>query len=145
MTRPRSDADHSAEVIEDYLEVALLAIDTKKPGGGIHGYSAALLLLCAVDAIGRGLGAAGGGKARLEVLNRTEFGQSLSVPEIDLLRDLYRNPLTHQARLGSDRAFMSPDADGAAFEFRAGKLALIRVPVLYRVVRDVFRRAILTP
>ncbi len=47
--------DQWITAVEQHLITAKWCIDTANHGGGILGYSAALLLLCTTDAIGHGL------------------------------------------------------------------------------------------
>lgn len=48
--------DQWVALIEDYLSLARRCIREKRADGAIpHGYSVALLLLCAIDAMGHGL------------------------------------------------------------------------------------------
>ena len=54
MTVWNDRTDLSGEVVEEYLLAAEICLNTMKPGGGVLGYPAVLLLLCVVDAIGQG-------------------------------------------------------------------------------------------
>jgi hypothetical protein len=128
--------DHSIEAIEEYLAIANVCVEGRKPDGGIWGYPAALLLLCATDAIGNGLPSSRrGGYSRLKVLNHPHFGLRLRDGQIKQLREWYRNPLAHNAQLYGD-VDMTDEPHGDPFDFKPdGSLTRIRVPVFNALVK----------
>jgi hypothetical protein len=125
---------HTCAVIDEYLTIARYCVDTVRPGGGVWGYPAALILFSATDAIGRGiLPRRRGNDARLEVLNAPPFNLTLPERKIDLLRAVYRNPLSHNGQLGHG-GIMSPLMTGEPFEFEGEHLVHLRVPVFCGLV-----------
>jgi hypothetical protein len=121
---------HTATVIDEYLSVARWCVDTDRGGGAVWGYPAALLLFSATDAIGRGLlPAITGNDARLDVLAKPPFNLALTAEQVTLLRRAYRNPLSHNAQLGTG-AVLGPDRSGPPFEFQPGDVVYIRLPPL---------------
>jgi hypothetical protein len=134
--------DSAIEAIGDYLIAAKMCIDTRKPNGSILGYPAALLLLCATDAIGQAvLPPDKKQNIRLDVLAEPPFGLMLKPEQIDNLKDWYRNWLAHSGLIAPSMG-LTPDADGEPFDFdpTSGALRFIRVPVFYAVVRDAWKR-----
>jgi hypothetical protein len=119
-----------------------MCIDTQKPNGGILGYSAALLLLCATDAIGHAvLPPDNKENIRLDVLAEPPFGLALKRDQIKNLKEWYRNWLAHSGLIAPSMG-LTPDAEGEPFDFDPinGALRFIRVPVFYAVVRDAWER-----
>jgi hypothetical protein len=132
--------DQFIEAITEYLRTAEICLHTRKPDGGLLGYSATLLLLCVTDAIGHRL-TTEGGHTRLKVLNCPDFGLALTEPQIKDLTQRYRNPLAHNGLIDPHVA-LSADTVGEPFEFEAGKLKTIRVPVFYDLVLRVWARLV---
>jgi hypothetical protein len=129
------------EIVEEFLTAAKLCVETRKADGGILGYPAILLLLSITDAIGHGLDV-GSGDTRLTVLKHPPFrellaksAQELSPKHVKNLTQWYRHMLAHSGLIAPGVA-LTPDADGAPFDFSGEELTLIRVPVLYQLVRD---------
>jgi hypothetical protein len=102
------------EALPEFIEVARVAMTTRKPAGGFYGYPAATLLLCVADAIGsyyRGnrsftMPVDGAdrfidseGYRHLFILNSTLYGQTLAEREIRAIYEAFRNPLAHNACL----------------------------------------------
>lgn len=133
--------DLAIEAIGDYLVAAKVCVDTRKPNGGILGYPAALLLLCATDAIGHAVLPDNGEFTRLDVLAELPFGLTLKPDQIRNLKDWYRNWLAHSGLIAPGVG-LTPDAHGEPFDFdpTSGALRFIRVPVFYAVVRDAWER-----
>jgi hypothetical protein len=121
----------TAEVIEEYLDIAKLCIATKKQDGGIYGYPATLLLFCVIEALGRSLTA---GKEPFRVLNGTPFNCRLNNTQVKQLKQWYRNPLAHNGMIAPG-VCLSPEERGDAFRFAADEPVLIRVKSLYDLVR----------
>jgi hypothetical protein len=128
--------DLSVEIIEEYLTAAKACIDTRKTEGGILGYPATLLLLCATDAIGHGLLPPDNQRnTRLDVLQQGPFSLGLSDTQITNLAHWYRHLLAHTGTMAPG-AFLTPETQGKPFEFDMnGALTMIRVPVLYDAVK----------
>jgi hypothetical protein len=119
----------AAEVIDEYLRASQLCLEDTKPDGGCLGYTATLLLFCAVNALGSYLA---GDKVEIQgkqhritdgepfrVLNHACFGLSLSHHEIKQLESSYRNALAHNAMI--EPAALLFAIDGVApFEFKSG-------------------------
>jgi len=131
----------SFAVIEEYLTTAKMCIDTPKPGGGFLGYPATLLLLCVVDSIGNALLPDNRRSTRLDILLYPPFSiPTLKVDQIEDLTHWYRNSLAHTATLPAN-VVLETQADGQPFDFDTNDaLTLIRVPVLYDVVRQAWNR-----
>jgi hypothetical protein len=123
------------QAIGEYLTIAGTCVP---PSGDVRGYSATLLLLCAIDAIGNGLLSPVHRKwCRLDVLADPggPFGLPLNKDQIDNLTHWYRNLLVHTGTMAPG-SFLDPARQGAPFDFDANDaLRLIRVPVLYEVVK----------
>ncbi len=144
--------------IEEYLStVSDYCLDKSRHGGRIKGYSAALLLLCAADAMGHGLLTPNGQFTRLDVLLDLPFDKTvlqLDPPKIKSLTKLYRHKLVHTGMM-MPNAFLR-DEQGAPFEFdengvtpslvehnkrllNGPTLRSIRVPALYDAVEAAWR------
>lgn len=132
--------DLSVEVLCEYLAAAKMCTDTRKPSGGILGYPAAVLLLCAIDAIGHGLLPGNGKFTRLDVLKGPPFNLDISDAQIDNLANWYRHSLVHAATIAPG-AFLTPDTEGEPFDFDGnGAPIVVRVPVLYEIVRAAWEK-----
>jgi hypothetical protein len=127
------------EVITEYLTAAKICLFTRKPDGGLLGYSATLLLLCVTDAIGQRL-TSKGRNTRLNVLNCSHFGLHLTKRQIKELAELYRHPLAHKGQMDLTVS-LSADTTGEPFDFKA-KPAVIRVPVFYSLVELAWMRLV---
>ena len=126
--------DLSEAVIEEYLISVETCLD-KRRKRGLLGYPATLLLLCTIDAMGHGLLPANGQKTRLDVLTQSPFNLKLTPTQVDNLTSWYRHLLAHTATMAPN-AFLLPDTQGQPFDFdTSGALTVIRVPVLYKVVK----------
>lgn len=125
--------DLATQVIEQFLVVAQMCVETRTEDGGILGYPAILLLLAAVDAIGHGLKAKGG-DTRLSVLTHSEFGQDLKPQQIKNLTHWYRHMLAHNGLIAPGVA-LTDETEGEPFCFTGEELTLIRVPVLCKLIR----------
>jgi hypothetical protein len=124
-------------VIDDYLTVAEMICG----GGCRQGYSAVLLLLCAIDAMGNGLLAEKPRKwCRLDVLAESPFDVKLTGDQIQNLTEWYRHLLVHTGTMAVGVDLVS-ERQGAPFDFDA-KTALtrIRVPVLYEAVKRAWKQ-----
>lgn len=132
-------SDLKKEVVEDYLTVAAICVDTLKGDGSIHGYAATLLLMATLDAMGHAL-CVGSGYTLLSVLRHPPFkalldarGQQLTVSHIGELTNCYRRLLGH-AGLMTPNVALTPDRQDPPFDFSGGQLAVIRVPALLDLV-----------
>lgn len=126
--------------IDEYLLAAGICIRTSKPGGGILGYPAALLLLCAADAIGQGALPNNRKDTRLDVLGNPLFGQVLTYAQADQVTKWYRHLLAHSATMAAG-VHLEPDAVGEPFEFDTTDApVLIRVGALHRIVSAAWAR-----
>jgi len=133
--------EQAIEAIDEYLIAARACIDTRKPDGGILGYPAALLLLCATDAIGHGvLQPKNGQHTRLDVLKQSPFNLHLTDGQVGNITRWYRHLLAHNGTIAVG-VFMEPDTQGQPFDFdRSGAPMLIRVPVFYGIVEGAWQR-----
>jgi hypothetical protein len=121
----------TAEVIEEYLDIAKVCIVTKKQDGGIYGYPATLLLFCVINALGESLRK---DNEPFQVLTQPPFNCNLSRDQIKKLEMWYRNLLAHNGMIAPG-ACLSPDECGDAFVFVATEPIEIRVKPLYDLVR----------
>jgi hypothetical protein len=126
----------TAEVIEEYLNIANLCIATKKQDGGIYGYPATLPLFCVINAIGSSLIA---GNEPFHVLKQAPFNCGLDDREIKRLEKWHRNLLVHNGMIAPGTC-LSPDDSGAPFTFRSEEPVLIRVKPLYNLVRSAWEQ-----
>jgi hypothetical protein len=128
--------DLAIESISECLDAAKLLIDHRKPDGGMMGYAALLLLFSVTDAIGHHLLKTGDGETWFDVLNRPEFGLSLSRAKLDNLKRWYRHPLAHAASIAPGVTISSKD-EGDPFDFE-GSPVTVRVVVFYELVKRVW-------
>jgi len=136
----KSLREQAIGVIDEYLRAADICIKTAKPGGGILGYPAALLLLCATDAIGHGALPDNGQFTRLDVLADPLFGPALSADQARQVKNWYRHLLAHTGTMALG-VHLEPDAQGLPFDFDStGAPVLIRVGKLHEVVRSAWGR-----
>ena len=126
----------TVEVIEEYLDIANLCINTKKPDGGIYGYPATLLLFCVIEALGTGLRK---DKNPFQVLREPPFNCTLSFDQVKDLKEWYRNPLAHNGMIVPGIC-LSPEDSGAPFTFSSNQPVLIRVKSLYDLVHGAWRQ-----
>jgi hypothetical protein len=127
-------------VIDEYLTAADICIKTSKPVGGILGYPATLLLLCATDAIGHGVLPDNGEFTRLDVLAEPLFGPALSPVQARQVKNWYRHLLAHTGTMVRG-VHLEPDAQGPPFEFdTTGAPILIRVGKLHEFVSRAWRQ-----
>jgi hypothetical protein len=117
------------EAIEEHLFVAEWCISNHKADGGIYGYSAATLLLCVVEAIGRCLRP---GNEPFHILSDDPFNLKLSVEEIKQIETWYRNLLMHNAIMAPG-VWMTSEDTGNPIE--TGAPVNIRVKPLFALVR----------
>lgn len=126
----------TAEVIEEYLDIANLCIATTKQDGGIYGYPATLLLLCVINALGSSLIV---GNEPFRVLKEAPFNCRLDNRQIKQLEQWYRNLLAHNGMIAPGTC-LSPEDRGAPFAFSSDEPVLIRVKSLYNLVRDAWEQ-----
>ena len=122
----------SKEAIEEYLAVAYYCLNTEKPGGGIYGYPAVLLLFLVTEALSNYR--AGNNYELLK-----EIFPTLNDEQIKCLRDWYRHPLTHQAVI-MPGSMLSPELVGDPVELNQGEPTLIRVIPFYNAVLDIWKK-----
>ena len=115
------------EALPEYVDMAGIAIKTRKENGGVHGFPAALLLFAVVDAIGsyyrysdlrvpvdgRTLAINGDDWRHFLVLNSPLYGQTLTESQLKSLYSQFRNPLTHNAGLRPGTALAVGDLSDA--------------------------------
>jgi len=126
----------TAEVIEEYLNIANLCIATKKQDGGIYGYPATLLLFCVINALGYSLIA---GNEPFRVLKEVPFNCTLDNRQVKQLEQWYRNLLAHNGMIAPGTC-LSPEDGGAPFTFSSDEPVIIRVKSLYSLVRDAWEQ-----
>lgn len=111
------------ESLKEMLEVADYCInfDKRKAGwrmSGCYGYPAAILLLAIVDSIGAHV--KGGGadtKKHFEILNDPDwYDLRLSAGAMEVLRNDYRNKLTHESIVGANLFLNIGDAENKVLE-----------------------------
>ena len=117
------------EAVEEHLCVAEWCISNHKADGGIYGYSAATLLFCVVEAIGRCLRR---DREPFQILSVNPFNLKLSITEIGQIKTWYRNLLMHNAIIAPGVCMTSEDT-GNPIEM--GKPVTIRVKPLFALVR----------
>jgi len=125
-----NSADLSAEVIDEYIELARLGLDFQKPDGGCLGYPSTLLLFCVIDALSNHLRFE---PHSLGVLNHEVFSLNLSPDQIENLKIWYRHPLAHNGMIAPG-TILTPEPDGNAIELVNGEPVKIRVKPLFRLV-----------
>lgn len=128
----------SVEVIEEYLSTVTMCLNHRKADGGCFGYSATLLLFCAVDALGGYLAldkSNGIPKGEpFQVLNHPLFGLTLTTDQIKRLEWWYRNGLAHNASLPPGTCLTGEE--GQPFDFAVnGDPINIRVFSFHRLVK----------
>lgn len=134
MAAEKSLREQAIGVIDEYLRAADICIKTAKPGGGILGYPAVLLLLCATDAIGHGVLPSNEEFTRLDVLADPLFGPALLPDQVKKVKNWYRHLLAHTGTMALG-VHLEPDAHGLPFEFdTTGAPVLIRVGKLHEIV-----------
>lgn len=126
----------SIDAIEEYLEIAKVSIDRRKPDGGIYGYPAALLLFCVIDALGASLTT---GNEHFMVLKQSPFNCKLDNQQVKSLEKWYRNPLAHNAMIAPG-VCLSPEDGADPFHFDRNEPVLIRVTALYNLVNTAWRQ-----
>jgi hypothetical protein len=126
----------AVEVIEEYLEVAKMCIDARKQDGGIHGYSATLLLFCVINALGASLLK---GNEPFQILMKPPFNCNLSMDQVKKLEIWYRNLLAHNGMIAPG-VLLSPEDGAKAFHFEHDEPVLIRVRSLYSLVRAAWQQ-----
>lgn len=135
----------SAEVIDEYLTTVEGCLGHRKPDGGCLGYPSVLLLFCTVEALGNYLAPK---NHPFRVLNHPSFGLNLRHDQIDKLVTWYRHLLAHAALIAPG-TYITPEADGAPFEFLpGGEPSKIRVIPFYKMVKAgwaAFNKSLLKP
>ena len=140
MAAEKSLREQAIGVIDEYLRAADICIKTAKPGGGILGYPAALLLLCATDAIGHGVLSDNREFTRLDVLADPLFGRALTLDQARQVKKWYRHLLAHTGTMALG-VHLEPDGQGPPFEFdTTGAPVLIRVGNLHEIVSNAWRQ-----
>jgi hypothetical protein len=137
MTVVYNPKDQWIQIIEDYLTIAKACIEAKADESIPNGYSATLLLLCAIDSIGHGLLHIDNGQScRLDVLIQPPFDPKLNISSLQVknLTDFFRNGLAHVGVMAPN-VFLSPE-QGNPFAFdQNAMLTGISVPSLYGIVK----------
>ncbi len=77
----------ATEAIEEHLAVAEHCVNTVKPGGGVYGFTAVLLLFSVVDALSNYLEYPKNSLGALKILD-----PKLSDAEVRSLKNWFRNP-----------------------------------------------------
>lgn len=140
MAKERSPEQQAIGVIDEYLTAADMCIGTLKPDGGILGYPAVLLLLCATDAISHGVLPPSRDFTRLDVLADPLFGPALAANQARQLKNWYRHLLAHTGTMAVG-VHLEPDTQGQPFEFDAsGAPVLIRVGKFREIVSSAWAR-----
>lgn len=135
------------EAIDEYLTAAAKCIEFRKPDSGCLGFPAALLLLCAVNALGTYLRDEMvniDGKEQpitkgqpFRVLNHPLLGQKLSMAQIKRVEHAYRNALAHEALMWPGH-WLTPAPTAPPFSFQGEQIS-ISVPSLYAAVKFAWR------
>jgi len=126
--------DLSIEIIDEYLQAARACLETHKPDGGLLGYPAMLLLLCATDAMSHGQSQRSKPYTQLDVLNDPPLSLGLTKPQLGNLLKWFRDGLCHLALMVRNVTLL-PDRNGLPFEFsRSDALVGVRVPVFFESV-----------
>ena len=125
-----NSANLSAEVIEEYIELARRGLDFQKPDGGCLGYPSTLLLFCVIDSLSNHLGLE---PNSLGVLNHQIFGLNLTPDQIESLKIWYRHPLAHNGMIAPG-TILTEESEGNAIELVNGEPVRIRVRPLFSLV-----------
>jgi hypothetical protein len=142
LAQERSQREQAIGVIDEYLMAADICIKKVKPDGGVLGYPAALLLLCAVDAIGHGVLPPNDDFTRLDVLATENFGSVLTKDQAKQVKEWYRHLLAHTGTMAVG-VHLEPGSDGEPFEFdNTGAPILIRVSKLYEITNSSWQRVV---
>jgi hypothetical protein len=137
----------SIAIINEYLEAAGILIGKRKVDGGVYGYTALLIILCAVDAMGQPVSPEKTNTKIGFILNK--FGvEGLSEENIKQVEHWYRNGLSHVGalpeniyiELGSDCDDMFVINDGQIYKIRL-KPFLIKVNSYWGDVLGTFTAA----
>lgn len=122
------------ESLQEYVQLAGLGANFRKPDGGILGYPTATLLFSVIDSIGSfHMGHSTftvdvEGAARkitntgdhFLILNSSYFGLGLTDAQVWDVYALSRCPLTHNALLGDGHYLIGGDVQGEPFRFEDG-------------------------
>lgn len=83
------------KIIEEYLEASNLLIEQQKEGGGAYGYTALLIMLCVIDAMGQSLRPIPG--TNFDILSDPLFNISDNDVKriVDQIKCWYRHGLSH--------------------------------------------------
>jgi hypothetical protein len=140
MAKEKSPQEQAIGVIDEYLTAAGICINTAKADGGILGYPAVLLLLCATDAIGHGVLPDNGNFTRLDVLADALFGPALNSDQATKVKNWYRHLLAHTGTMAIG-VHLEPDVQGQPFDFdTTGAPILIRIGKLHEIVSGAWAR-----
>jgi hypothetical protein len=141
----------SIAIINEYLEAAGILIGKRKDDDGVYGYTALLIILCAVDAMGQPESPEKTSTKIGPILNKFEV-EGLSAENINQIEHWYRNGLSHVGalaeyiyiELGSDCDDIFVINDGQIEKIRL-KPFLIKVNSYWGDVRSTFKAAHLRP
>jgi hypothetical protein len=141
MTISQDSRDQFIESVNECLDIAQVSLSLwKSDGTGVFGYPAALLLLCAIDAMGHNFPKNErerlGLPKDLGILAYPGFDFRISRDQIPILYQVYRNQLAHRGRIIKGN-FLRGESDGKPFGFAAtGKLNEVYVLPFYTKVRE---------
>lgn len=106
-------------------------------GSGCYGYPASLLLLSIVDSIGSHV-YGGGADKRFKILNDPEyFGLGLTPDEVNIIKDKYRDLLSHNSLLATNVELFPGSPNDAVLVLLNGRYRLNLVPLYILCVRAV--------
>ena len=125
----------SVSVIEEYIELTRIAINTTKPEGGCFGYPALLLMLCVIDAISNHLGHP---EHSFGALDGKVFDLNLNRSQTKKLKVWYRHCLAHNAMIAPG-TMLSAEPNGNPIEFLNAEPVKIRLIPLFRIIEHAWK------
>jgi len=137
--------DLFVEAINEYLDIAELCIERRKPEGGCFGYPATLLLFCTIDAMGRNLVREEKRKLKHKdvdfgMLTHPSFGLNLDRNQLEKLGEWYRHKLAHLALISRGAILRGEDND-SPFSFASnGEPNTIHILPLFKIIKAASNR-----
>jgi len=131
----QNPSELSAEAIGEYIELARIGLEFKKPDGGCSGIPARFLLFCVIDALSNHLGFEA---HSFGAMNHAIFGLNLDDDQIENLKVWYRHLLAHNGMIAPGTV-LTPEPEGQAIEVVNGEPVVIRVMPLFRIVEQAWK------
>ena len=127
------EKDYSSQgrkIIEEYLEASGNLLTERKSDGGVYGYTALLIMLCIIDAIGQSTESIHG--TNFSILTEEQFNLGDAV--VKQITHWYRNGLSHVGAMPENIFIDLGEEHEDPFEITGSKIKSVKLKSLHKKI-----------